>query len=255
VSEQLPPTVTEIDRLNRTTFDALASEYNDSMRLTTANFHDLSRGFFERHVYDAADQDFALLDLGAGTGFVSSLLSHAKGLVLAIDISFQMLVHALVPDNIQRHKICGSAFALPLGNATVGRIVSSLASSFLRAEALKEVSRVLRPEGLFIFSMPSKAWTDTIRGLGDLEKTTFVSRAGFSSVAFSFTYTQNEMSQLLDKYEFDVLESTVSRGISLRNYDRSVSPTLVEAAKQNRLPLDEMPILELYACRKRVGGG
>lgn len=93
------------------------------------------------------------LDLGSGTGYFSArLASRFGGQTLALDIAPGMLKFA-------RHKrpmpnlqwVCGDAERLPLATASQSLVFSSLALQWCDdlERALKEVSRVLAPGGVF----------------------------------------------------------------------------------------------------------
>lgn len=99
-----------------------------------------------------------VLDLGAGTGRATRELKrrYRRSLVIALDLAPGMLREA------RRHqlpwrrfeRVCGDALRLPLADASVDLVFSSLMLQWCEplAVALTEVRRVLRPEGFFAFS-------------------------------------------------------------------------------------------------------
>ena len=99
-----------------------------------------------------------VLDLGAGTGRVTRELRrrYRRALVIALDLAPGMLREA------RRHqlpwrrfeRLCGDALRLPLADASVDVVFSSLMLQWCEplATALAEVRRVLRPDGFFAFS-------------------------------------------------------------------------------------------------------
>jgi malonyl-CoA O-methyltransferase len=92
-----------------------------------------------------------ILDLGSGTGFFSKALSqqYPQATLLNVDIAEGMLRYANQPFSIS-----ADAEYLPLKNNSVDFIFSNcmLQWSFNPQDILKEVHRVLKPEGLFLFS-------------------------------------------------------------------------------------------------------
>ncbi len=99
----------------------------------------------------AADGD--LLDAGCGTGWYSRLWRERGQHVVALDLSPQMLRQARSLDAASLYLV-GDIDALPLASQSVDRVWSNLAvqwSSDLRT-ALQQFARVLRPEGVMLFS-------------------------------------------------------------------------------------------------------
>jgi malonyl-CoA O-methyltransferase len=98
-----------------------------------------------------------IVDLGSGTGTLSGEISFLfpRSTILCVDIAFRMLQHAKnnnFRDNIKW--ITADADQLPFPDESCDLIFSNLMlqwSSCFR-ETLQEIKRVLKPNGLFIFS-------------------------------------------------------------------------------------------------------
>ena len=108
-----------------------------------------------------ADFRFAprvVLDLGAGTGRVTRELKrrYPRALVIALDIAPGMLREARRNQTLWRRfaRVCGDALRLPLADASVDIVFSSLVLQWCEpiGQALAEVRRVLSPAGFFAFS-------------------------------------------------------------------------------------------------------
>jgi malonyl-CoA O-methyltransferase len=99
-----------------------------------------------------------VLDLGAGTGRVSAELKrrYPRALVIALDLSPGMLREARRHERLWRRfaRLCGDALRVPLRDASVDLVFSSLMLQWCEplATALAEVRRVLAPGGFFAFS-------------------------------------------------------------------------------------------------------
>ncbi len=93
------------------------------------------------------------LDLGCGTGFFLPKLRPLCQQLLALDLAPGMLAAARrrLPDP---WLLCGDAEQLPLADASVDLIFSSLALQWCArpAQAFRELHRVLKPGGLLVFS-------------------------------------------------------------------------------------------------------
>ncbi len=100
----------------------------------------------------------AILDLGAGTGrFAARLKSrYRRSAVIALDLAPGMLREAARHQRFLRRfeRVCADAARLPLQSASVDIVFSSLMLQWCDPldDALAEVRRVLKPQGLFLFS-------------------------------------------------------------------------------------------------------
>jgi len=106
----------------------------------------------------------SVLDAGCGTGWGAQRLAqrYPESRVTAFDIAPQMLQvaaarqpwYAKLPWNNRRAYVCGDIEALPLASASVDLIWSNLAIQWCNDIDLtfKEMHRVMRPEGLLMFS-------------------------------------------------------------------------------------------------------
>lgn len=95
-----------------------------------------------------------ILDIGAGTGFISQQLQqrYSPAQVIALDLALLRLQEI---DNQQISKICADAHTLPLANDCVDMIVSNLCLSWCQSEldnVFKEWQRVLKPGGTLLFT-------------------------------------------------------------------------------------------------------
>ncbi len=103
-------------------------------------------------------QPRVVLDLGAGTGRVTRELKrrYPRALVIALDLAPGMLREARRHQPLWRRfaRVCGDALRLPLRDASVDLVFSSLMLQWCEPldVALSEVRRVLDPKGFFAFS-------------------------------------------------------------------------------------------------------
>jgi malonyl-CoA O-methyltransferase len=103
-------------------------------------------------------QPRVVLDLGAGTGRGARELKrrYPRALVIALDLAPGMLREARRHQPLWRRfaRVCGDALRLPLADASVDLVFSSLMLQWCEPldAACAEVRRVLRPQGFFAFS-------------------------------------------------------------------------------------------------------
>lgn len=99
-----------------------------------------------------------VLDLGAGTGRGTGELKkrYRRALVIALDLAPGMLHEARRHQQLFRRfeRVCGDAMRLPLADASVDVIFSSLMLQWCDPldEAFAEIRRVLKPGGFFAFT-------------------------------------------------------------------------------------------------------
>jgi malonyl-CoA O-methyltransferase len=111
-----------------------------------------------------------VLDLGAGTGRVTRELKrrYRRSLVIALDLSAGMLREARRHQRPWRRfeRVCGDALRLPLADASVDVVFSSLMLQWCEplAAALAEARRVLKPAGFFAFSTFGPDTLQELRG-------------------------------------------------------------------------------------------
>jgi ubiquinone/menaquinone biosynthesis C-methylase UbiE len=236
-------TINDIEEQNRRAYDRVASEFSDTHRVTTANFHTLSTQFFEAVIGDCRAST-RVLELGPGTGFLTTMLQRRFDWLIALDISEKMLKQLGARQGVERR--LGSAFDTGLADATIDCVFCSLADPFLRSEALGEAWRVLKQGGTFAFSTPSSAWSSAIR---DHPNTTqFIMRSGESVDALSFTYDDDQLLSMLQLGGFVVDRFDVATGAPL--VGESVSPAIVQAAQRSGTDLRRLPILQMVVARK-----
>jgi SAM-dependent methyltransferase len=87
--------------------------------------------------------DGPCVEIGSGTGNLTPVLAGALGLVVCVDLSREMLLHA--PAN-PGHRVRADAARLPVRSGAVG--VVALINAFLFPV---EVDRVLRPNGVIVW--------------------------------------------------------------------------------------------------------
>lgn len=140
------------------TFNRIASVYDDVAVLQ----REVGQRMFERLKLMRLEPK-TILDLGSGTGFFSTLLAqqYSDAEIYLIDVASQMLDVSKI--NFEKenslsqfpfHFICTHAENLPLPNNSVDFIFSNLMLPWCDDldRIVREIQRVLHPEGLLLFS-------------------------------------------------------------------------------------------------------
>ena len=146
----------------RRSFGQAAGDYDSHAFLQ----REIADRLFERLDYIKM-QPLTALDIGCGTGYATAKLRerYADANILGLDIAPQMLAAAqgrmkpapwlqrLMRQAPQQAWLCGDAEALPLNAETIDLAISNLTLQWCDPQQVaKEVARVLRPEGLFMFT-------------------------------------------------------------------------------------------------------
>jgi ubiquinone/menaquinone biosynthesis C-methylase UbiE len=94
-----------------------------------------------------------LLDVGGGTGRVSSAIRDLVDEVVIADVSFGMLDKA---DRSSLKPVCGGSEALPFADNSFERVimVDALHHVIRHADSAREMFRVLKPGGLLVIEEP-----------------------------------------------------------------------------------------------------
>lgn len=107
----------------------------------------------------------SILDLGAGTGYCSRRLQGPDCNILNLDLALPMLVKARSLEDQQAQYICGDAESLPIKNRCLDIVFSNLVLQWCGRldQVFKEVRRVLKPGGIFVFSTFGPATLSELR--------------------------------------------------------------------------------------------
>jgi malonyl-CoA O-methyltransferase len=149
-------------KLVRRAFNNAASTYDEHAFLQ----REIADRLFERLDYIKINPA-RILELGSGTGYVTEKLLRCNpaSQLVAIDLAPAMVAAtrkkfapATLVDKLFRrapthHAICADAEAIPLTNESIDFAISSLTLQWCDPQLVaNEMSRVLRPEGLFMFT-------------------------------------------------------------------------------------------------------
>jgi malonyl-CoA O-methyltransferase len=152
-----------------------------------------------------------VLDLGAGTGRMTGELKrrYRRALIIALDLAPGMLREARKHQQLFRRfeRVCGDAVRLPLADASVDVVVSSLMLQWCDPPdpAFAEIRRVLKPDGLVAFSTLGP---DTLREL----RTAWAEADGTPAEADGAPHTYNHVNHFTDMH--DVGDALVRAGLS-----------------------------------------
>ena len=221
---------------NSVGYNAIAPEFTDDKRVTTAFFHQLSEDFW--HALDGMHvvNEEEYLEVAPGRGWLFEKMeklqrSRYRGLELSKE-----MVHR----NPQGASIdIGSATAMPYAENRFAGVLGSLVDPFLNASFLCEARRVLAPGGWLAFTTPSAEWAGSLRSGGQLRSTAFVDSSGVSTSVGSACVGRSELKQALLHLGFQEI------GVHSMFVDRSASNALLPPAVLKALNSFQGPALEV----------
>jgi malonyl-CoA O-methyltransferase len=103
-------------------------------------------------------QPHVILDVGCGTGFTTRLLEQRfkKTPIVAVDLSYKMLLQTKQQKKwLSKQKyVCANAQQLPFADHSIDFIFSNLLLHWCNdlTQTIQELQRVLKPDGLLLFS-------------------------------------------------------------------------------------------------------
>lgn len=148
------------------TYDEIAEEYYDSERHpTSANLRAASCMFLRRHKHVVAHCAGRVCELGAGRSVFAADCGLAIKRPFLIDISIKMLRHSHSIAVADRQLLVGDVLNLPIRDASVACVVSSLGDPYNGPQLWQEVNRVLESSGTVLYTTPAYEWAMAYRAL------------------------------------------------------------------------------------------
>ncbi len=138
-----------------------AARTREYFEQVSSQWDTIRKGFYGEDVREAVLMaarilpDHTVLDVGAGTGFLTEAASRKARRVIALDFSESMIVEArtkLAGRNVEFR--IGSAEQIPLPDASVDAVIGNMVLHHCPSPetAMKEMTRVLAPRGRLVLS-------------------------------------------------------------------------------------------------------
>ncbi|MBX7151371.1 methyltransferase domain-containing protein [bacterium] len=141
-------------------FDQVASRWNLNYKKSRLFQQRLNK--IQELSNDVSIKDKAILDLGCGSGMISFYFAQSDARVTGIDVSEDMIGEARLlfsQNNMNATFAVGDATALNFPDATFDLITCISVLEWIENDekALREISRVLKKDGILILSVPNKS--------------------------------------------------------------------------------------------------
>jgi len=132
-----------------------------------------------------------VLDLGCGDGHFASVAYEELPLDVGIDVLARDLREAASRPGVYRHMVFASGACLPFPDASFNTVVSNCVLEHIPEvdTVLREISRVLRPGGVFLATMPSEHFGEYLLG------TTLLRRLGLRRLSRGYSAFFNRISR------------------------------------------------------------
>lgn len=104
-----------------------------------------------------------LLDAGCGSGWFSRAAHQRGARVTSLDVGVELLNETLRKAPVTA--VIGDALTLPFRDASFDIVVSSemIEHTVKPAQAVREMGRVLKPDGTLVLTCPNRAWQGVVR--------------------------------------------------------------------------------------------
>ncbi len=182
-------------------------------------FRALLRGIECRLFEAAGPLDPPVLDVGCGDGHFASM-AFSKPLMVGLDLD-EELVREARERGVYRYPLVASATYLPVADGTFGTVIANCVIEHIPdiEAVLREVARVLRPGGRFLFGVPSHRFADMLLG------STLLRRLGLERLARAYGEWFNRHSRHFHTDSPDVwLRRLARHGFEVEGWEYYMTP-------------------------------
>lgn len=236
------PSARKIDTKNVSGYSKVAAEFTEERRITTRNFHEISKLFWSP-IIEGLNNRETVLELGPGNGWLRSSFVWPVVDYCCVDIASSMRSVSNAANGI-----VASARCIPVRSNSIDCVVASLADPYFYPEMLCEVNRILKEGAMFVATLPDKEWADNLRGQSNHE-TSFLLDDGDMATVFSFTFSDEEIKFLAEECGFSICQLIHIRGIELKKNE--ISPAIISAAEKASKSIDDLNIITAIILKKR----
>lgn len=238
------PHLNSIDKINKSGYQKIASEFDDEKRITTRNFHDASLEFWNC-CFGNIESASKILEVGYGNSWLLKTFENDRGncTVYGIDISANMT------SCLFDKTLISSSRHIPIKSKYFNYIFGSLIDPLISLETFVEIERLLLPNGLFAFTIPAKQWALNLTSRTSAHETTFVKQDGEKIKVFSFCNVVEMLPTIISFLDFKV--EFVKSYCLPNNYNDAVSAAIINAGNNCNIDYKDLPIITAVTLRKK----
>ncbi|KAB2879061.1 class I SAM-dependent methyltransferase [bacterium] len=229
-------------------YDRIANEYYDEIHITSRNFDDSQKlGFkgFENII----PKEGSVLEVGAGKGRTIEYLSIESKRIIQLDSSKLML--ELTPREESLLRIHADAIDMPFMDNTFNLVTSFLCDPFLGLEFLSEAYRVLRKEGMLLFTTPSYSWGKALRDkIGiEINETRFINKENNIVKVPSILIKTEQIIEMIEHVGF-LGNSIKQKILTLPKNIEKISKDIVASSESQKKPPYDIELIHLFYANK-----
>ena len=223
-------------------WDTLANEYYSEVHKTSRNFDTIIRHYLPKMI-PKLRLNGLYLDLGGGSGKLKELYNDSSSNIIVGDVSLAMMktkTNSLSPTCY----IQMDAFNIPFKANTFNGVFSLLGDSYAIREAFQEVLRILKSNGFFLITLPTKLWAENLRAFFGVKmnETIFTTQEGRLIKVPSFVYDSTGLEKILLSIGFKEVKTGQWRPSDLIPRERFSGDVLVVARKLD-VPPEDLPLI------------
>jgi hypothetical protein len=237
------PPPKDIRDANLSGYELVAPEFTDARRITTRNFHQLTRRFFATHI-GRLPANCICAEIGPGTGWLREEVKWPDVRYEAIELCPSM-ARFLCESRIISADVC----AIPVPARYYDFVLASLADPYAHPMAFSEIWRVLKPGGQLILTSPSHVWASGIRDSNSKRRTTFTLSNGGRAEVYSFTHSIGDLTNLLRTCGFSICTLDTAYGRDLPP-STDISPAITEAALRLGTSVSDLAIVDSCVAQR-----
>lgn len=234
------------DKVPKSSYDKIASEYYDARHITSRNFDNATRAALNAHPFDVPDG--LILELGAGRGRSAEFLRVDPSRVVQLDNSEVMLL--LKEREPALLRVYADACCIPLASQQFGAVTGFLADPFIGLQSLCEANRMLVQGGRLLLTVPTAQWGFTLRQhLGIDEMTTRFKMVDREEhvILPSLLHTPDHIREILVLAGFKDIEI---HDQCVPDNEDPVSPDIIVVLRILHTDRSHLPVIHLIRARR-----
>jgi len=230
-------------------WDNLAAEYYSEAHETSRNFD----AIISYHLPKVAPKLCSIglyLDLGGGRGRIQELYGDRDFQIVLGDFSVPMMKARHDQSKIT-FRVQMDAFNMPFKSRTFDGVFSLIGDSYALRKAFQEVFRVLKRDGFFLLTLPTKIWRQNLMSALSIKENETIFRLsnGTQVKVPSYLYSINGLKRILHSSGFRKVEVGEWKSIDIIERS-SFSKHVIIAAENLRLVPEELPLI-IYAIASK----
>jgi SAM-dependent methyltransferase len=231
-----------------TPYDLIADEYYSERHITSRNFDQVTLNAFSQLSIDLPSQGL-VLEFGAGRGRAGQLLGIQSDRIIQSDSSIKML--SISDREPCLLKIQCDANNTPFLDNQFSVCCAFLCDPYYSLDFLKEVDRIVIPDGYFIATFPSFSWGMTLRNSIkiDNDTTKFISEANQEVIVPSFLIPKERLMSDLQLAGFKRELIQISSW-QLPKTIAKISPHILISAAEQKMSPHSIELIDILVVKK-----